>query len=147
MTLLFNNADNKYKSLAVGYKSNVEVVIPQKSTGFFLIAVTKRSFLSKSIKVLLVYRSHQESLQCFFYKLSNFLEEHEKIDIICGDFNIDLSKINKEGVHLQTILLRYKQQINYPTQIDGGIIDHIYFRHELLNHLQIEKHKNVCEPF
>ncbi|XP_066911415.1 uncharacterized protein [Clytia hemisphaerica] len=93
--MLFNNVEDKFKSLAVGYRESVTILEDQHVPGFSLVTLKKSVYSTKKYKILLLYRSHQETLGLFFNQLSMILNEEPNIDIIMGDFNIDLLKVKK----------------------------------------------------
>ena len=144
--LRFHNDVDKFKSLMFGYRKNLEALDIEKSSGFFLFKVIKHSFIDIPFKILLLYRSHQESLQSFINTLNRFLEHHSDIDIILGDFNIDILSSNSEETATQQLfdtMHGYRQIINEPTHIDGGLLDHVYIKENMFHLFDIEKIK-IC---
>ena len=135
---IFNNNVDKFKSLFLGYTNDINILNSFKMSGFLLFEMNKSSFSDLSMKVLLVYRSHQQDIQSFMETLSNLLRNHNDISIIFGDFNIDLLKINRNSINLKNLLFGFKQIVDKPTHIDGGLIDHIYIRECFLDIFEID---------
>ena len=145
--LKFQNDVDKFKSLMFGYRKNLEAFEIEKFSGFFLCKVLKHSFIDIPFKILLLYRSHQESLQSFMNTLNGFLEQHTDIDIILGDFNIDLLNENSDVNMLRNLLsgrtYGYRQIIDEPTHIDGGLLDHVYIKENMFHLFDVSKIK-IC---
>ena len=62
---------------------------------------------------MLLYRSPSSSLTTFFNTLENLLRDHQVIDIVLDDFNLDY--LNSKNVNLHEA-----------THISGSLLDHIY---------------------
>lgn len=135
----FNNDISKYKSLALGLKkSSVQISDIMHVSGFSIVKFSKESFSDRIFTALLLYRSHQDTFQSFFYKLATSLIEVRETDIILGDFNINLLKESNEKEMLQYHLRDFQQIVEGPTHVDGGLIDHVYIRKSLLEKFSAE---------
>ena len=145
--LKFNNDVDKFKSLMFGYRENLNVVEIEKDSGFFLLQINKHNFIDIPFKVLLIYRSHQESMKSFIDTLRRFLEHHLDIDIILGDFNIDALGSSSDVTTLQSLISRntcgYRQIINKPTHADGSLLDHVYVKENMFHLFDINEIK-IC---
>lgn len=75
------------------------------------------------------------------------MEHHNDIDIILGDFNIDTLTTSCNVTTLQHLLSSnmngYRQSINEPTHIDGGLLDHVYNKENMFHLFDIDKMK-IC---
>ena len=74
-----------------------------------------------------VYRSSSGSIEELKDDLISLIDE-EKTTRISGDFNICLKKAPNNSLTKQLKHLDFDQLIQQPTHIEGGLIDHIYFR-------------------
>jgi len=131
--MVFNNDADKFKSLAIGHRDYV-TLIDQHVSGFSMVELRKTEFSDKIFKILLLYRSRQETLGSFFDKLTRILVEEPNTNIITGDFNIDLLKesVESEALSDQQHLFQFSQLVvDFPTHVDGGLLDHIYVRTSL----------------
>ena len=126
--MLFNNDVDQFKSLAIGHRDSVTVLDDQHVSGFSLLKLRKSVFSDRIYTILLLYRSHQETVNSFLNNLSTVLSEFPDIDIILGDFNIDILKETVERQGLLECLGGFFQLVTSPTHIDGGAIDHIFVR-------------------
>ena len=125
--MVFNNDEDKFKSLAVGYKESVTISEAQHVSGFSLIKLKKNVYADRVYKILLLYRSHKETLNLFFHNLRAILDEEPGIDIIIGDFNIDMLKESEEKERLLYETRDYHElTVGVPTHIDGGGIDNVF---------------------
>ena len=50
----------------------------------------------------------------------------DKIVIICGDFNLRYQNETSHFIIQELLNMNFTQQIDHPTHINGGIIDHLY---------------------
>ena len=143
--LKFHNDVDKFKSLVCGYRKNLQAKEIEKDPGFYLFQVIKNTFIDIPLKILLLYRSHQQSLQSFINTLDRFLVHHTDIDMILGDFNIDIlgTKSDSSGSRHLDILHGYRQIVNEPTHVDGGLLDHVYIKENMFHLFSIEKIK-IC---
>lgn len=71
------------------------------------------------------------------------LLHNSEIELILGDFNINLLKDNTSSKELQHILKDFNQVIEFPTHADGGLIDHVYVKKSLLQEFSFDILK-VC---
>ena len=136
--LVLSNDIDKFKSLFLGHTDEVFVESTFRIPGFLLFKMEKNSFSELSLKVLLVYRSHQENIHNFLEALRYLLTAHSDISIVLGDFNIDLLKNDRTSIELKNLVFGFKQIVHKPTHIDGGLIDHIYVRKSLLDIFDID---------
>ena len=130
-TMIFNNDTDKFKSLAIGYKESVTILEHEHVSGFSHVKLKKNAYSERTFNILLLYRSHQETLTSFFSSLHTVLSELPDIDIIFGDFNIDLLKESEEKQNLLYCLQDFNPLVDFPTHVDGGAIDHIFVNNTL----------------
>ena len=136
--LVLSNDVDKFKSLFLGHTDEVFVESTFRIPGFLLFDMEKNSFSELSLKVLLVYRSHQENIHDFLEALRYILTTHNDISIALGDFNIDFLKNDRTTIELKNLIFGFKQIIDKPTHINGGLIDHIYVRKSLFDVFEID---------
>ena len=69
------------------------------------------------------------------------------IDIILGDFNIDLLNENSDVNMLRNLLsgrtYAYRQIIDESTHIDGGLLDHVFTKENMFHLFDVSKIK-IC---
>ena len=63
---------------------------------------------------MLLYRSQSSSLTTFYNTLENLLGDHHTIDLVLGDFNIDI--LNSTNINLQDALSNYTLLVNEATR-------------------------------
>ena len=88
---------------------------------------------------MLLYRSPSSSLARFFSRLKNLLSDRHIIDIVLGDFNIDI--LNNTNINLQNVLSNYTLLVNEATHISGSLLDHVYVNNETLQNFSVDKNK------
>eukprot|EP00111_Clytia_hemisphaerica_P008540 TCONS_00024939-protein len=130
-TMIFNNDTDKFKSLAIGYKESFSILEHEHVSGFSYLKLKKNTYCDRTFNILILYRSHQETLTSFFSSLHTVLSELKDIDIIFGDFNIDLLKESEEKRNLLYCLQDFNPLVDFPTHVDGGAIDHIFLNSSL----------------
>jgi hypothetical protein len=80
-----------------------------------------------SFDLILVYRfSENSSIFDFTEEIVNIVNLTKTV-IVCGDFNINLTKFPQNKFSKALFNLGFIQLVNSPTHILGGIIDHVYF--------------------
>ena len=91
-----------------------------------------------------VYRSSSGSIEELKDDIISLIDE-EKTTHISGDFNICLKKAPNNSLTKQLKHLDFDQLIQQPTHIEGGLIDHIYFR----DNIKIFKapHIHIYSPY
>ena len=80
--LNFNNSEDKFLSLAYGYRNNVAVLDKFDGNGVSIFIFKKHAFADRVFTLMLVYRKHSMPMQEFFF-----------VGIVAGDFNFDLLKV------------------------------------------------------
>ena len=58
-----------------------------------------------------------------------YLLATNSIDIIAGDFHLDLLKVSQNKFFLN--LAHHVQMVNKPTHLSGSLIDHVYVKRAL----------------
>ena len=131
LSILYNNNQNKFLSTAICYSDVVFVDPYEMHERYFLFTLSKPAFSdTRAVKVCLIYRQHNVSVHQFYVFLSQILRSHE-IDVLLGDFNIDLFDDTLREEHMQ-----FLEQHNFvccieeSTHIDGGFLDHVYMKHD-----------------
>ena len=79
-------------------------------------------FLSQ---VIAVYRSSNSQLGV---EHITSLASEDKGVIICGDFNLCFREKTSHSVIKYLLSLKFEQKVTEATHIEGGLIDHVYFR-------------------
>ena len=54
--------------------------------------------------------------------------DFDKSVIICGDFNICYNEKKSHGLISSLLELGFEQKVSDATHIEGGLIDHVYYR-------------------
>ena len=72
-----------------------------------------------------IYRSQEGNVTTLIQQLESLITEG-KTTVVGGDFNI-CALANPKNYITQTLIgMGFKQIVNKPTHIEGGLIDHIY---------------------
>ena len=81
----------------------------------------------QSFDLILVYRfSENSNIYEFTEQIVNILNLSKTV-IICGDINVNIDKLPQNKFSKSLFNLGFVQLVNSPTNILGGIIDHVYF--------------------
>ena len=99
---------------------------------------SKKSFSDRSFCLLLLYRNSKTPLNTFICELSSVLMTPVQIDFILGDFNTN-GLDNEASALLKGFLCEYKRCLDFPTHIDGGMLDHIHIPKDLTNNFAVKK--------
>ena len=94
---------------------------------------------------MLLYRSPSSSLTRFFSRSENLLSDRHIIDIVLGDFNIDI--LNSTNINLQNVLSNDTLLVNEATHISGSLLDHVYVNNETLQNFSVDKNKIISIYF
>ena len=94
-----------------------------------------------TIWIILLYCSPSSSLTIFFDTLDIFVSDHCIIDIVLGDFSIDI--LNNTNINLQNVFPNYTLLVNQATRISGSFFDHVYVKNEMLQKFLVDKTKIV----
>ena len=94
---------------------------------------------------MMLYCSPSSFLTRFFSRLENLLSDRHIIDIVLGDFNIDI--LNSTNINLQKVLFNYTLLVNEATHISGSLLDHVYVNNETLQKFSVDKTKIVSIYF
>ena len=113
--------------------------------GKSLIGITKNNFSHSTIQIMLLYGYPSSSLTRFFSRLENLLSDRHIIDIVLGDFNIDI--LNSTNINLQKVLSNYTLLVHESTHISGSLLDHVYVNNETLQKFSVDKAKIVSIYF
>ena len=89
------------------------------------IQLTKLS--SASVDVISVYKSKDGSLLTLAELIVNMVDP-DKTTLICGDFNICLRTNRRNLLREQLEILGFSQQVKEATHLQGGLIDHVYYK-------------------
>ena len=79
---------------------------------------------------MLVYRKHSMRMQEFFQMLQYLLATNS-VDIVAGDFNLDVLKVSENNLLLNHFM-EHVQIVNKPIHISGSLIDHVYIKKTLM---------------
>ena len=118
---LNSSEDQRAKGVAVFFKEKAFYM----ADSLALVSLQVSKLSSDEIDVICLYRSKQ----CHGgVEAISGLINHTKTTIICGDFNV-CYKENRNHPLIRTILnLGFHQMVQHATHIEGGVIDHIYFK-------------------
>ena len=118
----FNSfGDERGKGIAVYYRS--EKFTPSAKVKLPNLQISRIS--SADLDVITVYRSSNCS-DALRHILS--LINMERSTVICGDFNLCFVVRNDHPVIQSLLNLGFEQKVTRATHIQGGTIDHVYFR-------------------
>ena len=121
----FHNDSDTYVSLAVCYRETIDFKYVDSRPGMLIFSICKNSFLSETLKVVLLYKKNNLSPADFAYMIEHIFSVHTDIDIVAGDFNEDGFNMPQ---NVSSKLNNYNQVVNFPTQIDGRMLDQVYVR-------------------
>jgi len=112
-------------------ETDIDVLEYDHNSGYSIVKFRKRSFSPNTFNLLLLYRSPRVNVDEFICLLSNVVREYQ-IDLILGDFNIN--GLDEDICsRLNAAIPDYQLVVNFPTHIDGGLLDHIYVHQGLLS--------------
>ena len=126
--IYFNSFGVRHENLAFCLGQNIVLSKHETFPGISIIDITKNSFSHKTIQIMLLYRSPSSYLTRFFSRLENLLSDRHIIDIVLGDFNIDI--LNSTNINLQKFLSNYTLVVNEATHISGSLLDYVYVNNE-----------------
>ena len=131
LTITYNNNQDKFLSTAVGTNNSVFVQTCERLNGFMLLTLSKPAFSqNQNISVCLVYRKHGLSIGSFLDSLRTILEVHN-IDVLLGDFNIDLFDDSLKQRLIEVLYdYNFVSSVDDSTHIDGGLLDQVYLKKE-----------------
>ena len=139
----FNNSTgSKFESLAVLSNQLCRINWHSKFEGISIFNVSKTVFSNTSVTIALLYRQ-QNCSSSNFQNIVVYLV-NQGIDIIMGDFNINFLDTTAFAPLIDTLHL-YEQIVTEPTHLDGGLIDHVHIRKNLLINIDIST--MVCNVY
>ena len=116
-----------------GYQRGKGVAVYIRSSKFSVMEKIKLPNLqltyisSKMLDVIVMYRSSSCSSNTAIQSISSLLDP-AKSTIVCGDFNL-CYKSQKSDTLIQFLLnSRFDQKVTEATHIEGGTLDHVYFK-------------------
>ena len=133
----FNTDEQRFRNLAICLGKNVELVAHNKRVGISMIDIVKSNFSIDALRLVLLYRSPNSSLSSFYEILTEISSPQLHVDIILGDFNLDVFNVANNSLH--DVLSNYTLIVDEATHISGSLIDHVYIRKSLLHHTVLEK--------
>ena len=86
----FNSCGVRHKNLAFCLGQNIILLKHKDFLGISVIDITKNSFSHNTIRIMPLYRPPSSSITTFFNTLKNLLSGRHIIDVVLGDFNIDI---------------------------------------------------------
>ena len=140
-----NSFGVRHKNLAFCLGQNIFLSKHETFPGISVIDITKTSFSHSTILIMLLYHSLSSSLTTFYNTLENLLSDHHIFDLVLGDFNIDI--LNGTNINLQNVLSNYTLLVNKGTHISGSLLDHVYFKNEILQKFSVDKTETVSIYF
>ena len=127
-----HNIDNhKFNSITVCHSPLfIDIIEYDHSPCFSLVKFKKPEFTEKEFNILVLYKSSRTHRDVFNYSLAQFIERYP-IDFILGDFNRDGFNEELDPV-LAGILQNFVLVTNFPTHIDGNMLDQIWVHKEIM---------------
>ena len=146
-----SSSNDKFSSLAVCYKPEVNFECEYSIPGAIVFSVCKPTYSGRKIRFLGLYRKHGSKIEDFSYVLSHLISNCGTIDVIMGDFNMN----HFDDIHasIVDVLAPYDQLVKQPTQISGGLLDPIYVRNggttakQMIRHLYFTDHDATIGQF
>ena len=87
-TMLFDNSDNKFKSIAYGLSNDVKILVKENFNGVSISNIRKQRFSNNPFSIALIYRCPNTKTSAFIDCLNYVVGSG--IDVfLLGDFNID----------------------------------------------------------
>ena len=124
-----NNCDTPKGKGIIVYERKMGSIV-QKVATFNNLQITLVSLAV--VDVFVIYRSASCTTARVVESISSMLNPKKAI-LICGDMNICFKR-NKNNGLIQFLLLNgFVQKVPKATHIDGGLIDHVYFRRGVEN--------------
>ena len=124
-SIAFHNDEDKFKSLAVGYRNGIDLQILDADMGFMVFSVCKQTFSALTIKGVLIYKKNNMSANNFVCLLNHIFSLHGDIDIILGDINLDGYMLPNI---VSNVLDEFDQVVNDATQLSGKMLDQIFVK-------------------
>ena len=131
LKVYFNSCGARHQNLAFCLGQNIVLLKHEAFPGIPIIDIRKDSFSHDIISVMLLYYVTPNS------PLTSFYNTLENIDIVLGDFNIDI--LNNINVNLNNVLSNYTLLVNQPTYISGSLLDHVYVNNDSLQKFLLTK--------
>ena len=88
ISIVFNNSNFHLSSLAIAYRSSVQIYSNEESNGISILKFGKPSSSEHVMYVALIYRKHSSVLSSFYENLET-LNNNTSLNFIIGDFNLD----------------------------------------------------------
>ena len=130
----FNNNQNKFLSLAYGWRNEVAVIDKFDANGVSIFSFNKHAFVDRVFTLMLVYRKQSFGVQEFSQKMQYLLAAYS-VDIKGGDFNYDFLNVTENK--LSDIFGGYVQIVNKATHRSGSLTDHVYVKKTLMEEFSI----------
>ena len=89
--------------------------------------ITMIKITTKSIDIINIYRAQNGSITRVVENIKKLLNI-DRTTIIGGDINICFNKDRNNMLTKNLLSLGFSQLMKNPSHIDGGLIDHLYFR-------------------
>ena len=135
--MFFDNSNEQtFVNLVICLVKKVSLVSHHKLLRFSIFDISKPNFSKNVLRFILLYRSPNCSVTLFFNRLREIVRSELYIDIILGDFNLNM--FNDSSDSLKSILSSYELVINKATHISGLLIDHAYISKSLLQKMHLE---------
>ena len=100
----FNSCGARHKNFAFCLGQNIVLLKHEAFPGIFIIDIRKDSFSHDIVRDMLLCRSSKSPLTSFYNTLESVLSDNY-IDIVLGDFNIDI--LNSININLNKVLSDY----------------------------------------
>ena len=110
LEIYFNSCGVRHKNRAFCLGQNIIFSKHEAFPGISAIYIAKTSFSHNTIRIILLYCSPSLSLTTFYNTPGNLLKDHHAIDLVLGDFNIDI--LNSKNNNLQNLFSDYTLLVN-----------------------------------
>ena len=137
--IYFYSCAVRHQNLAFCPAQNIAFSKDYTFPGISVIDIIKGSFSHDTMKIMLLYRCPSSSLVTFYNTLDNLLSDSNMMDVVLGDFNIDI--LNSRDINLLYVLSNFRLLVNEATHISGSLINHVYVNNESLQKSSADKTK------
>ena len=143
--IYFSSCGVRHKNIAFCLGQNIVFSKHETFPGISVVDIAKTSFSHNTIQIMLLYRSPSSFLTTFYNTLGNLLSDHHAIDLVLGNFNIDI--LNSKNNNLQNLFSNCTLLVNEATHISDSLLDHAYGNNKTLQKFSVDKTKIVSIYF
>lgn len=127
--IVTNNANiDHFLNIGFALRDSLSLVVVGNIPTAALFQVSKPTFLSSPVDLLLAYRRNTLKQEDFIYLMQLYLSRTKKVHVIFGDFNINSIRGSN---YVSEFLSCYQMIVTSATHISGSLVDHIHILKEL----------------